>query len=612
MSKLEWARSDTHPPAELLLRYLELDLPVDELAQLDSHLRCCWHCSAELQNLKQGVWSFVEFREKVLFPSVPADERLSRVRQALVAASMVDRDGPAEWKRVIRNFFKNKNQDPVGRTPPSEPDSRLGSLITDRVFNGAAFRPAWIAGVVSIAALFAFVYLSTLSPTPLLAEEFIHNVQNSLEHARKSEGGKFVLQKVRLRRGGLLIEKEVTRSGRTLPRTAAADVPVWFAHIPSLLTWEDPLNFDSFLQWRARQTTFHESVSTEARFITLCLTRTQPDVALDMNVLKVLLTVRKLDWHIIGKRLVFRDGPDIEVMETGYSVTEQPASVGPSREETPGLETPGLTAKTTHSSSPASAVDTEDLDRAELRVRKVLFQQQASLATAEAFPSLTRTKRFIRIDGVISSPSLRFELAHALEAIPYASDQIKSAVSFAAPALEARRTPVVNSKPEDGEIVEPPLLRKRLIQTLGTEKEATQFANRVLEESGKSFALTVQLHDLARRFSLSEEQRLPASLRVELGSLTHEIESALRKQLEDEEALLTPILGNEPRQEPKGDQDWHARADTLFRLAAQKEKSVSSLFAVTGHAPSLETPANAEVSQLKTFIQEMTAIIPTP
>ncbi|HEY1948311.1 MAG TPA: hypothetical protein VGG97_14980 [Bryobacteraceae bacterium] len=576
MSKLEWARSDAHPPAELLLRYLELDLPADELAQLDSHLRGCWHCSAELQNLKQGVWSFIEFREKVLFPSVPSDIRLNRVRQALVAASMLDRHRPAQWTRVIRDFF-----------------------------NGAAFRPAWIAGVASIAALFAFVYLSTLSPTPLLADEFIHNVRNSLEHARKSESGKLVLQKVRLRRGGLVIDKEITRGGRTIPRTAAADVPIWFGRVPSLLAWEDPLNFDSFLQWRARQTTFHESVSTEAGLVTLCLTRTQPDAALDTNVLEVLLTVRKLDWHIIRKRLAFRNGPDIEVTETAYSVTEQPASAAPSRRETSGL-----TAKTAHSSSPLLPLNPEDLDRAELRVRKVLFQQQTSLAAAEAVPSLTRTRRFIRIDGVISTPSIRFELAHALAAIPYTSDQIKSAVSFDRPVLAARRTPVVISKPDDREIVEPPLLRKRLVQTLGSEMEATQFANRVLEESGKSFALTVQLRDLARRFSLPEEQRLPASLRVELGSLTHEIESALRKQLNDEAALLTPVLGNEPPQEPKVDQDWHARADTLFRLAALKEKSVSRLFAVTGHAPALETPVDVEVSQLRKYIQDMTASIP--
>jgi hypothetical protein len=267
-------------------------------------------------------------------------------------------------------------------------------------------------------------------------------------------------------------------------------------------------------------------------------------------------------------------------------------------------------SKSMHSSTPLLPVGTEALDRTELRIREILFQQRASLVDAEVPPSLTRMRRAIRIDGVISSPVVRIELAHALEAIPHTFNEIKSAVSINTLTRASKGATAVINKPDGGEIVEPPLLRKRLVQTLGSEREATQFANRILEESGKSFALTVQLHELARRFSLSEEQRLPASLRMELGNLSHEMESALRKQLIDESDLLVPALGNEAQLEPEVDPDWHTRADTLFRLAVLKEKTVSRLFAVTSHAPSIETSVDAEVSQLRKCTREMIAFIP--
>jgi hypothetical protein len=322
-------------------------------------------------------------------------------------------------------------------------------------------------------------------------------------------------------------------------------------------------------------------------------------------VREVLVTVRKIDWHIVSKRVEFQHGLAVEATEIAYSITDLPPMIS-----LPNSSRMGLHAITTRSPVARLPVPAADLDRAELRVREILFQHRAELATAEAPISLTRTGASIRIDGVISAPDARMDVKRSLASIPGVSDQIRNAVAFNAPPHLHPRVHEIVSTPDEKQTVDPPLLRKKLIQSLGGEHAATAFANRILEESNKSFLLSVQDHDLAQRFPLVDEKRLPASVRAELGHLTREIETALKTQLNDEADLLAPILGNEPGEEREADPDWHNRADTLFRLASLKEQIVSRLFAVTEDAASMEMSADEEEARLRKCLQDMTASIP--
>jgi hypothetical protein len=118
---------------------------------------------------------------------------------------------------------------------------------------------------------------------------------------------------------------------------------------------------------------------------------------------------------------------------------------------------------------------------------------------------------------------------------------------------------------------------------------------------------------LALRFPHAEEKRLPASVEVELGKLAREMESALRTQLNEEAELLDPILGSDSGAQTRVDPDWHKRADSLFRQATLKERTVSRLFAVTrlaGSEEPSETSADAEVAQLRSYLHDMIASIP--
>jgi hypothetical protein len=581
MSKPDWDAAGCHPSPGLLLRYSELDLPDGEMEAVSDHLRRCWSCSAEFEHLKQGIWAFMEFREKVLLPGVPVDGAFAPVRQALLAASSEDRGATRAWQDAARRFL-----------------TRIST---------ANSRPAWIAGAVSAAAVLALVYAGMMSPPSLLASEFIYNVRHSLAQAQKSQSGKLVIQKIRLRRAAFVIDREVLSGSRTASSTVGEKEPPWVRSMSTTLGWENPLGFDSILEWRARQASLSERVSVDSGFVTLRLTLKKADPAVDENIREVLVTARNSDWHVIGKRVEFRYGPSIEATEIAWSVAEPPVSMTLTRSEKPVA--PVTSAISSFSVSPVRPADP---DLTEVRVREVLFQNRADLALAEVPITLSRTAGSIRLDGVISDPAARNELQRALRRIPNVSDQVRSAAELAPPQHLIRG---VHSMPSNvdtatNETVDPPLLRKKLIEKFGGELQATDFANRILEESGESFSITVEYNDLAERFRYPGEKLLAPDARIELNDLAREIETALKAQLNHEVELLAPFLGETSRPDPALDTDWQARARALFQLASQKRRALSILFAVTSRAPSEKTSIEVELGHLKQCLQDMRTSIP--
>ena len=53
-----------HPEEGQLLRYLDGELP-GEARQIRKHLEACWHCRAELEELKRTVGDCVRYRKNV-------------------------------------------------------------------------------------------------------------------------------------------------------------------------------------------------------------------------------------------------------------------------------------------------------------------------------------------------------------------------------------------------------------------------------------------------------------------------------------------------------------------------------------------------------------------
>src|SRR6267142_639115 len=57
-----------HPPREMLLLFVDGELPAKETAQLEAHLEACWTCRVKTKKIQEGIADIIEFDERVLTP----------------------------------------------------------------------------------------------------------------------------------------------------------------------------------------------------------------------------------------------------------------------------------------------------------------------------------------------------------------------------------------------------------------------------------------------------------------------------------------------------------------------------------------------------------------
>jgi len=57
-----------HTPREMLLLFVDGELPAKETAQLEAHLEACWPCRVKTKKIQEAIADIIEFDEQVLTP----------------------------------------------------------------------------------------------------------------------------------------------------------------------------------------------------------------------------------------------------------------------------------------------------------------------------------------------------------------------------------------------------------------------------------------------------------------------------------------------------------------------------------------------------------------
>jgi hypothetical protein len=575
MSDLRRPAPGAHPPLATLLAYLEHDLDNKTEEQIASHVQGCWQCMAELEDLKRGIFSFMEFREKILIPGVPIDPSVTKVLPEI--AKPAREAGGARWSLL----------------------DRLLPLPTW----GIPFRPTWIAALISLVVIGTLIELSLISPAPLAASEFLKHVQTALTICRSVGQDKIVRQRVRIRRGSFIAERRVIKGVAGDAANTGSTTLAWTAAMTGPITWDDPLDFDSFVRWRNRQEVLSESVSTAPDLFTLTV-RSRESVREGSPVIwTVSLTVRKADWHIVSERVEREGEPVVEANEIAYEVRDRP-SLGKIRPISPGIQVATSKAAAPKSLPASKASNSAKLDSVEIHVRTALFQSRTEWAGAEVTPSIRRIQNSIAVEGIISSPERRQRLHLALMSIPDTVDHISGTEAIPSATRPTRGIPNL-VQTDHASRLQPAQLRELLIEKFGNGQNAAAFSDRILNAAESVFSLIAQYRDLAKRYPAAVEDALPVQARADLEDLARQIEHALKTQLQEENAALTPVLGPVAGKATDVPDRWQMRAGTLFQLASLQEKVVSPLFATTeADSPEADTP-EANRQQLQTVLQQM-------
>jgi hypothetical protein len=564
-----------HPAAATLLAYLEHDLDNKTKEQIAAHVQGCWQCMAELEDLKRGICSFMEFREKVLIPGIPVAPRIQEIRPEM--AKPAREGGAARWAVLDR--------------------------LLPAVSWGIPFRPTWIAALISLVVIGTLIELSLISPAPLAASEFLKHVQTALTICRSAEHDKIVRQRVRIKRGSFIAERRVIRGATGYAANMGSARLAWTEAMTGPIRWDDPLDFDSFVRWRNRQEVLSESVSTAPDLFTLTVKSKEFLRDGSPVIWTVSLTARKADWHIVSEH-VERDGePDVEANEIAYEVRDRPS---------PSESQPALTLKTSAAKSLRApmASNSAKLDSVEIHVRTALFQSRSEWEHAEVTPSIRRIQNRIAVEGVIASPEQRQRLQAALVSIPDTVDQISGTEAVPPVTRQAGRMPSLAQTQHTSKL-QPAQLRELLIEKFGNGQNATAFSDQILNAVERVFSLTAQYHDLAKRYPAADEEALPVQAHADLEDLATQMEHALQGRLQEESGALTPVLRPVAGNAADAADRWQSRAGTLFQLASLQERAVSQLFATTeADSPETNTP-EANRQQLQTALEQMLGLSST-
>lgn len=564
MRDLVSKRPDNHPPPELILRYMDGSLEGEDLAVFIKHLAQCWMCMAELEEVKAGICSFMEFRSRLL-PVIPVDSRGTRIRLSLTEAA-----GKQEDRRTGNLLFR----------------------FTEWI-GGSRLRPAWIAGVLSAVVLGYFLFLSLAAPPRLMAEEFLRRAATSIAEVKRLEQHNLVREIVRVQWGASTAQRRIIRGPAASPVSEGA-APAWAATLLGPLKWNDPLDLESFLKWRADQSDRIESVSSNTDLITLT-TRTNGSSA----VHEASITARRSDWHIVAKQVQMQNGRMIKATEIAYEVRELPSL------------TPGDRAGSTHvrntqrQQRPAAGPSREDMDEAEIQVRTLLFRLAFGLGEEEVAPSVHRGHDGIAVEGVISAADRRELLASNLAAMPYAIDLVSDRM----PAAPLASGPV--ELPATARPVAPAQLRKMLVERLGSEQAATDFANRVLADSGRLFALAVQYHELAKRYTAVEMESLSPEVRAQTVALAQQMNRAALEKLQTQERTLGALRqpGAAVPESPEAPTPWQETAERVFRTASMYDRLIARLFAVTASGAEDHDTPERNLEQLESQRRELKRLL---
>jgi anti-sigma factor RsiW len=102
-----------HPPREMLLLYVDGELPPRDTAQLDEHLEACWPCRVRTKRIQESIADIIEFDEQARTPRLDPprgwrsfDGQLTRLAEESGKQSFASRL-LGSWNRFfpVKNFF---------------------------------------------------------------------------------------------------------------------------------------------------------------------------------------------------------------------------------------------------------------------------------------------------------------------------------------------------------------------------------------------------------------------------------------------------------------------------------------------------------------------------
>ena len=561
-----------HPNEEQLLRYSDGELPGRATSQVHSHLKACWQCRTNLEEIEKTVGATVRYRATVLQRHLPAP--------------------PAPWTDIYRSFAEidaTAEIDPAAEIDPSMDGLSFGDRLARMLAWPVHHTRQWVPVALALLLAAGLFYRYRVTPSVQAAELLQKAILASDAHPAKPH-------LIRIRTSA----HTITRRAGSLQMQAsnAADEET----LNSLKTlfhnanynWDDPLSARSYSAWRDQLSSKQDQV-IEARDSYRIRTETQSG-----DLSEASLQLRSQDLQPMEGRFEFRNRDWVEI-------TAMPEDAGPSAAPilpaNPPLPENSFTlpteAKPNAGVAPAApAASISD----ELHVLAALHEIGADLGDPV---EISRSAGDIVVSGVGIAPERQKEIQQALSPLP----NVEVRFTESAPAGVPERPSVTPENPPSSDIRQ---LQARIAEQVGGRAHFDQLAAQVLDMSEPLMSRAYALRRLVERFPSQVEAGLSVQDLETLRRLQREHISALRQEAAELDQVLKPALksmSGSVRGMPApalSSDAWQPATEELFQSARRVEKLLAVMFgAAPADSAEEQVPARllASVAELRAKVE---------
>jgi hypothetical protein len=488
MNRRKWQDWEGHPSADLLLLHLEDELAGPAAHDIRAHIDQCGACRLSCEELELGMSRFAAFRDTAVLPA------------------------PGPRPKALRALLVRMEAE--GSSVPLI--DRLRGLLRINT-------PGRIAFVCSAASLCLVAWISVFLSAPrqsVYASQLLDDARVASDSLMAHS--KVLNQKIRLRRGNLVIERNV-HHGRLTPMQAQD------SRIDSQLQQEldlahvklnDPLNASDFAEWRSAQRGHVDSVKETAQGFIIT---TRLDGA---AIREGSITLSRSDWRPIARSVEVSGEAPIEISEVSYDLSDSL----PSKSES----AIGALVKSGPSSVVAPAATAEvsvlDLETSELDLREAFHSIGADVS---ANPEIWTADQTVFFHTSTQKPGETAAIRKAASRIPHVEEAGKQPARLAVPL------PPFN---EPGSYATTPPLAGELQAKLGDAQAVSTFLESFRTRSSHVLAEAAALEQLGKRYPDDKIKTLPPDLRARVNRLAASMLSSLQHDSSDYVKSLSPVL----------------------------------------------------------------------
>jgi anti-sigma factor RsiW len=610
-SLLSQTSSPEHPPRVDLLLYADGELATQEAAQLEQHLKACWHCRAQVARIEETIGDIIAFDDKVLTSLTPSGGWPSlNARLREISAAPLKPFWAGRW----RKWFAPAH------------------FLTPRT-------AGWALASVVLAGLAALVLVQSKWPATVSAAELLENAQTAQNTELKAQPQPVAYQKLRVRRNGKpLAQWEIwrdttarrarqTTTPDAVPATEAGHAMLELARIMrhNQMNPQEPLSAAMHHSWRVflpeKQDTLTATQTPEGA--TVYLLKTAAPVYAS-QITSATLFVRARDWRVTGLHLTAvtdAGATTYEIDETESAVKNAPelapdffaakkiAKRPDTITATEGADEPPVAAPDSNESAPPPAKEAQPLTAqeatSELELDLISRLDQVNAFLGEQL-EVTRGRGVLVVQGVVADEARKREILQALNefrgnpAVRLALQTVAEAQARQGKRSGPKAVEDVSAK--DNEI---PLagdaresLERQGLKDEAQEKELNALAARLLRRSAQLRSQALALRQIAARFTPEQLAKMDETVRARWRGLVKRHArnaqgeaAALRQEIG---GIVTPQSGAEEGPTVNSDGDVIRAAQRLYELATATDAAARRSFSVTakgGSAASVKSAA---------------------